>query len=743
MADDPRIDPDDLRGVRFPRSFGRYEAKAVDDFLESVARRVEATNRMIDDLQADIGQQEEAPRASSSAITVLPGPGAEASPPETPSDLADEPPSPFEEPVSAPARVETPDLATLSDDELSRLVGDETAHVLSTARSAAADIRAKAEDSAARVIREATAEAKRLTDDARAEADALTTEASTARDTAVAEAEEAAAAIRTTAEEEAARIRSDADRAAAEAAEAAEQIRAAAEDEAAAAIEEARTEGRSMVAEAKRVRARILTDLQRRRDIGREQVDRLVAGRNRLLDAYAAVRANVDEITSHLDTALLEASGPEGDLDDEVVSAVADAEAVAGDIRRRDDPEPATPVDNDDHDDAGVDHAPAEVSGDDDDAGDDPELDESPPEGPGDGHTAAHEPAAAETEHATQPESPTAAEPGTNPGPGPVADDAVDDAATDAGDDPDGAGAVGEEDGGNVEELFSRIRAERAESVARAQQVLADEPVADAGHADETDEADGATDESAGAADEDDGATDEADARAEDAADRLPAEMRAEGPVHRHRAETIETLEKALSRALKRHLADEQNEVLDALRTSESTAFDDLVPIEADHVAGYADVATKHLLAAAQAGASQVEGGDDGDLAADAGEVAAVLGESLIAPFRRRIERSAADVDGDADALDERLRALYREWKVEHISPAAGDAVVAAYSAGQVAAAAADATLRWLIEPGSRSCPDCHDNALAGAINKGQAFPTEVDHPPAHPGCRCLLAVDA
>jgi hypothetical protein len=38
-------------------------------------------------------------------------------------------------------------------------------------------------------------------------------------------------------------------------------------------------------------------------------------------------------------------------------------------------------------------------------------------------------------------------------------------------------------------------------------------------------------------------------------------------------------------------------------------------------------------------------------------------------------------------------------------------------------------------------CPDCDDNALEPTV-KGSDFPTGQPHPPAHPGCRCLLVVD-
>ena len=47
--------------------------------------------------------------------------------------------------------------------------------------------------------------------------------------------------------------------------------------------------------------------------------------------------------------------------------------------------------------------------------------------------------------------------------------------------------------------------------------------------------------------------------------------------------------------------------------------------------------------------------------------------------------------------------------------------------------------LRWVVDDDGRRCPDCDDNALAGPVTKGAAFPTGQVHPPAPPGCRCLL----
>ncbi len=205
----------------------------------------------------------------------------------------------------AEARLEMadkPDEATLLE-----ALGEETTSVLTSARTAAQEIRTKAEESAARMIAEATAEAtetrRSAVDDAatamaeaREERDGIleTARAELARRTE--EAEAAAARVSQEAETEVAAKR-------AEGAAALEQARAEAE----VILEEARQQGRVMVAEAQAVRERILRDLAVRRKRARQQVEKLNAGRERLLSAYDVVRRTVDEATNELAVALTDA----------------------------------------------------------------------------------------------------------------------------------------------------------------------------------------------------------------------------------------------------------------------------------------------------------------------------------------------------------------------------------------------------------------------------------------------------
>jgi hypothetical protein len=86
----------------------------------------------------------------------------------------------------------------------------------------------------------------------------------------------------------------------------------------------------------------------------------------------------------------------------------------------------------------------------------------------------------------------------------------------------------------------------------------------------------------------------------------------------------------------------------------------------------------------------------------------------------------------------ESLRATYRQWKVSQVEECARHHVMAAFSLGAFTAAPDTAPLQWLVDDDGH-CPDCDDNALAGPTPKGEPFPTGQLHPPAHPGCRCLL----
>jgi hypothetical protein len=201
----------------------------------------------------------------------------------------------------------------------------------------------------------------------------------------------------------------------------------------------------------------------------------------------------------------------------------------------------------------------------------------------------------------------------------------------------------------------------------------------------------------------------------------------------------------ASAKKLKRVLADEQNEVLDRLRRREPVrSLSDLLPAPAEHLDRYRGVIVDDLLAAANAGASLVTPGrvariDKSDAGAAVAAGDAVLDEWLILPLRERLERCVNDGDGDNAGITKRVRAVYREWKTQHIDEQLDDVIRAAHGHGAYAAVEPGTAVDWVSDRSHDVCADCDDNTLGGAVAAGQPFPTGHRFPPAHLGCRCLL----
>lgn len=253
-----------------------------------------------------------------------------------------------------------------------------------------------------------------------------------------------------------------------------------------------------------------------------------------------------------------------------------------------------------------------------------------------------------------------------------------------------------------VESLFAKLRASREEEVAHAREVLADkaEPVA---------EPEAPVEPEAATEAEPEPAVSDADERALQERDAAVADVEAR-----------------LAKKLKRSLQDEQNDVLDRLRSAKGKSFDGVLPSLDDHLGRHVSVATPFL--------QQVGKGVEVD------GIAKELAESIVLPLRRQLEpalRPPAD-DDEFEPAD-RIGMAYREWKGDRIERLAGDAVVAAWSRAAYAAVPDGTVLRWVVDDQGAACPDCDDNALAGPTAKGEEYPTGQQHPPAHAGCRCLL----
>ena len=651
--------------------------------------------------------------------------------------------------------VEHPDEAAMLE-----LLGEETTRVLTSAKLAATEIRSKAEASAERLIADATAEAAATRSAAASEAEAARGEIEDERQVILEEARTELARRSDEAQAAADRIKEEASAAAEALREEGRSELEAARVEAAAAIDAAKAEGRSMIAEAQAVRERVLRDLQVRRKKARIQVEKLNAGRERLLEAYEVVRRTIDEANEELTVSLSDARAaadaaarrieeePEPtieELDAEVSTAgLVDLPIAELDDEHRDEelspgpfsgevpavepgapaPEPEQPPASGDDDAAsavtpitperrsrrarrkkGFEALPpgelARVEPPDEDEGVRVLADRAT-EGTAD------EVAELEGGPAEPPEDSPPAEIEGEAAPTAVEEQAEASGSAEAGDD--------EPSTGSADDVFARLRAEQSDPNV--------EPAADASDDASTDTA------------PDDEAAEEAQEAATEAAAEATADDVPEGDAAAFAARdaALAPIHKELGRRLKRALADEQNEVLDLLRRVKPKGVDDLLPNLDEHAARWAEAARAPLGDAAAAGAAAA-GGEP----APVDGLAADLAQGLVGPLRDRIDRSFAASDGNLDDVADRVRALYREWKGQRLTESAQHVVVAAYALGAFDALDQASQVRWTVDPSTPPCPDCDDNVLAGSISKGDDFPTGSPSAPAHTGCKCLV----
>jgi|SRR5579875_1579970 len=661
----------------------------------------------------------------------------------------------------------------LDEATLTSALGQETAEILRSAHSAAAEILSKAETSSERLVSEAQAKA----DEILKKAESVLAERTT-------EAEAVAAKI----------------------------------------IEEARKQAEEMRSEAVRQHDSILADLARKRRLGTVQIEQLRAGREKLLEAYMAVRRTLDEVTSELQRADSEAraasqavarhygadSGEDiSTADDELWAPLAPTEATSavpasggkapvgpGTVAHRPaeqaagaDATPAQtrapaqarkearPASSPASETAPVVRAPkvAQLTGarpSPAGAEDEPLTERAAefesvrivrdpaPAGAAGGKPAAEqatdsEGAASASEEAGAPaggkpadELGAASEEAAGRGfvAGRAADSADSEGAASAGEraresegaasageraresegaasageqatDSEGAASSGEEAGapaGEVENLFARIRASRAEATNKAKRALGTDAVGEGGE------------------------------QAPTPPMGTPA-AGAEQVLFAQREEVFNRLESSLVRKLKRALQDEQNDLLDRLRNVKGPVEPaKVLPGPEEHPDRFVDASKPLLEEAAHAGSSasaaaiglpagsqQLQPGALEDLADE-------LGRTVAEPLRQRLEEALRS-DGEPSEVAEAISAAYREWKTQRIEAAARDQLAAAFARGAYLGLPEGTRVRWVVDPSEGPCPDCEDNTLAQAQPRGEPWPTGQLHPPAHPGCRCAL----
>ncbi|MFM8870747.1 MAG: DivIVA domain-containing protein [Actinomycetota bacterium] len=615
----------------------------------------------------------------------------------------------------------------LDEETVTTLLGEEAARVLSTARDASVQIRNRAEESATRLVREAAEDAARIRESAQAESN---------------------------------RIRNDAN--------------SDAESE----VELAKQQGRDMVFEAREYREKVLSELARRRDAARAQIEQLLHGRDRLLNAFERARIASEDVINGLEAAhdepemlvnLSPTTGPlpavlparepnptapapfDHETAVEVVSEPAvdnaAADTVEDSIEVFDVEEhvmeepievvPATELDTaaSESDVPFYDHAlsDSELHADN-DAAVHPEV-----SNPSNMHPSLMD--GKDTSESTDETGPLATvvslfdgrrgkktktgKPSIeeahdvptveSPVIEPMADVVV--ATVEPDDDTSPNQQLSKT---AVDDIFKRLRASSPASVTKAVEKKKSA-------------------ESSGVSSEPEPTS------APSVRKPLAVTPVVEPEKFIHRDEVLAPIIETLAKKIKRVLADEQNAILEVLESKKRKIdVDVLIGSEKVHTARHTDALTDTVMKAAMEGAKTTKTARGSvkrvTPAAVMSAMGDVLEEHLVSSMRAKLESILSDCDGDREAISEGVRNTYREWKMQRADDVAADIACASFVRGSVESLEPGTKVCWMVDPNGPACPDAEDNSLAGPTMCGEPFPTGHTMPPAHVGCRCIIS---
>ncbi len=560
------------------------------------------------------------------------------------------------------------DPGVLDEATVTTLLGEETARVLSVAREAAHQMRARGAESAERLVREATAESARLREEAEIEV-------SRRRSDAVTDSESE--------------------------------------------IELAKQQGREMVNEARAYREKMLSELARRRELAKQQIEQLVRDRDRLMSAFERARLAANDVMgdlSEFDDAADELTRalPEGVIDstiknvvqfdrekfedDESVPVVAvittlpvdESIAMPVEVLEREkvvEPNIETAVVEEKVQPVMRQEVKPEIQ---------PEADLEPD----DGHRAKVVQLFGRTSRRLHPSTDV-----------PVSEAPV--LELPVAEKP----AVVNPKNSSVDDLFAKLRKAGADSVAGSvKQVkpIAKQPMKASPSVVEPRKA--------------------------------PVSAKPDAQIFSKRDDALTPMIEVLAKKLKRVLADEENAMLNYLQSKKAqVALEKVLPTFDSHVQSFVEATSKDLIEAAMAGAQSLSKSLKADLRKKISNTAVMqvmskkLADEIVLPLRTRIQKCAEKSAGDSNEMSSLIRTVYREWKMQQVDKLVGDVTRLAYSRGAYLVLDAGTKVCWMVDPNGPPCADAEDNSLAGAIARGENFPTGHEHPVIHSGCRCLV----
>ena len=219
-----------------------------------------------------------------------------------------------------------------------------------------------------------------------------------------------------------------------------------------------------------------------------------------------------------------------------------------------------------------------------------------------------------------------------------------------------------------------------------------------------------------------------------------------DGLVFERRDEVLAPIMVALTSKMKRVLADEENSMLTYLQGKKAAvALEKVLPEPSTHVQGFVDAVAEDVMSAAMGGAKSLSSSLKADLRRKVTSSAVMqvmsknIDDVLVRPLRDRIQRCVEQSDGDREEMSKLIRSVYREWKMQRVEQHIGDIARLAFSRGAYLVLDQGTSVCWMVDPNGPPCADAEDNSLAGATALGSEFPTGHMHPTAHTGCRCLV----
>ena len=219
-----------------------------------------------------------------------------------------------------------------------------------------------------------------------------------------------------------------------------------------------------------------------------------------------------------------------------------------------------------------------------------------------------------------------------------------------------------------------------------------------------------------------------------------------DGLVFERRDEVLAPIMVALTSKMKRVLADEENSMLTYLQGKKAAvALEKVLPEPSTHLQGYVEAVAEDVMSAAMGGAKSLSSSLKADLRRKVTSSAVMqvmsknIDDVLVRPLRDRIQRCVEQSDGDREEMSKLIRSVYREWKMQRVEQHIGDIARLAFSRGAYLVLDQGTSVCWMVDPNGPPCADAEDNSLAGATALGSDFPTGHVHPTAHTGCRCLV----